>query len=90
MSIVGQLAQLRGTQVLTNELTPNTPASTPTPKGRIAVIDDDAVFVDLMHDLLAVASELVPSADDVDAAMRLVDSLPPHELDRQVARWYEV
>jgi CheY-like chemotaxis protein len=28
--------------------------TTAAPKGRIAVIDDDAVFVDLMHDLLAV------------------------------------
>jgi len=42
------------------------------------------------YDLLAVASELVPSADEVDAAMRLVDSLAPRELERQVARWYEV
>jgi hypothetical protein len=42
------------------------------------------------YDLLAVASELVPSTDDVDATMRLVDSLPPRELERQVARWHDV
>src|SRR5689334_15479725 len=58
--------------MFSTELTPSTP------KGRIAVIDDDAVFVDLMHDLLAVGEGYdVVSAPDWLRSVEFIRDVRP-------------